>query len=115
MGEVLGTSDGTPGQRFPVQNLPILPRRDGRRRSRWRPPAATGEPWVEVRGFGSSGENDPHFALDDVGGMVELGPRIRAPDGREHQYGAVPEAAAGCASRTTAAVAGGWATSARAP
>jgi predicted phage baseplate assembly protein len=92
VGEVLGTSDGTPAQRFPVQNLPILPRRAGQETVEVETAGGDWQPWVEVSGFGSSGENDPHFALDDVGGMVELGPRIRTPDGRERQYGAVPEA-----------------------
>jgi predicted phage baseplate assembly protein len=90
-GEVLGTSDGAPGQSFRLQTLPVLPRRPGEtvevevERGRF-------EPWTEVPHFGLSGEHDRHYILDDVGGTVQFGPRIRTPHGRERQCGAVPPA-----------------------
>jgi len=48
------------------------------------------EPWTEVPDFGSSGAEDAHFMIDDATGVVELGPRIRSPQGEERQYGKVP-------------------------
>lgn len=86
--EVVGTSDGTPGQRFPLG----------------RPPVVVGEgelvvevsgpdgwqPWTEVRSFADSGPDDRHVLLDRVGGQVEFGPAVRQPEGGLRYYGAVP-------------------------
>ena len=87
--EALGISDGTPGQTFQLGRLPVMPRaldeflevsaEDG-----------SYEPWSEVRDFGQSGPEDPHYLLDDVTGVLQLGPRIRSPQGREQQFGRVP-------------------------
>jgi predicted phage baseplate assembly protein len=88
-GELLGVSDGTPGQTFRLQNLPVLPRQPGET-IEVEDGAGGWEPWVEVRDFGSSSPDDPHFVLDDVTGTVEFGPRVRTPSGDERQYGRVP-------------------------
>jgi predicted phage baseplate assembly protein len=89
IGEELGATDGSPGQRVQLQTLPILPRSPG---ETLEVQSTTGdfEPWIEVSDFGASGPNDPHFILDDVTGTIELGPLIRTPAGEEHQYGRVP-------------------------
>jgi predicted phage baseplate assembly protein len=89
--EVLGTSDGTPGQTFQLRVQPVLSRRAG---ETLEVTNAHGEyePWLEVPDFGSSGADDHHFVLDDVSGTVELGPRIRSPRGLEDQHGHVPPA-----------------------
>ncbi len=94
-GELLGISDGTPGQRFQLHALPVLPRREGETLEveiEHEDGTFSYEPWVEVAGFGASGENDPHFVLDDATGTIELGPRIRTPRGEERQFGRVPPA-----------------------
>ena len=88
-GEVLGASDGSPGQTFQLSRAPVLPRRTGETLTvegddgEW-------ETWTEVSDFGASSDRDRHFTLDNVSGTVTLGPLIRAPNGREQQYGYVP-------------------------
>jgi predicted phage baseplate assembly protein len=89
VGEAIGTSDGSPGQRFNLQTAPILPRREGETLE-VQDDDGVYQPWIEVQDFGASGPNDPHFVLDDATGTVELGPRIRSPKGEEQQYGRVP-------------------------
>ena len=56
--------------------------------------AEVNEPWTEVPNFSRSNENDRHFTWDSVSGMVSFGPRVRQPDGRFVQYGAIPPAGA---------------------
>jgi predicted phage baseplate assembly protein len=87
--QTLGISDGTPGQRFPILSLPILPRE---KEDVVEVQDADGifEPWTEVPNFGYSEMQDKHYTVDDVAGVVEFGPRIRKPDGLEHQFGVVP-------------------------
>ena len=89
VGEQLGVSDGTPGQTFRVQYLPILPRYRGESVEVMVAPDDW-EPWTEVSSFGSSGPDDKVFTIDDVSGTVEFGPRLRTPQGTERQYGAAP-------------------------
>ncbi|MDT4916302.1 MAG: hypothetical protein QOI15_45 [Pseudonocardiales bacterium] len=91
--ELLGESDGVPGQEFTIEHSPIL--------------AGAGSPvletmsddgWVEwepVDHFAASGPQDQHFVLDAVGGVVRFGPAIREEDGTMRQYGAVPPRAMG--------------------
>ncbi len=88
-GEVLGTSDGRPGQTFRLQSTPVLSRT-------WEEvvevvsPGGAAEKWTEVEDFSRSGPDDPHFTLDSVSGEVGFGPNIRQPDGRRRQYGRLP-------------------------
>src|SRR5687768_5810850 len=89
--EAVGTSDGTPGQMFQLGNLPVLPRRAGEHLE-VPLPDGTVETWIEVPDFSASGEKDPHYTLENVSGIITLGPRMRSPDGRERQYGQVPPA-----------------------
>lgn len=87
--EVLGRSDGLPGQRFRLQFAPVLPRRAGEvievetESGGW-------EPWDEVEHFGDSTEGDRHVQIDSVSGTVSFGPTVRDPKGGERQYGRVP-------------------------
>ena len=86
--EIVGISEGVPGQRFPVQHSPIVPG-DGPLVLE----TAGGEGWEEWRAvehFASSGPSDRHFVIDHVAGEVVLGPAVREPDGTLRQYGAVP-------------------------
>jgi predicted phage baseplate assembly protein len=97
--EELGRSDGTAGQRFALQQRPVVP---------WEEPSVlrvvtprsrpedgpevreSVEEWELCRDFANSGPEDRHFRLDPSTGEVELGPAVRQPDGSVRQYGAVP-------------------------
>jgi predicted phage baseplate assembly protein len=87
--EVLGVSDGTPGQRFALQRRPVL--------SADRPAvlqvsddAAGWTDWLPVGDFALSTDDDRHYRLDSVAGEVEIGPAVRQPDGGLRQYGGIP-------------------------
>jgi predicted phage baseplate assembly protein len=86
--EVLGASNGQPGQRFPLKNRPVVPSEA---------PLALvvdsdDELWVEVESFIDSGPTDRHFRVDAIAGEVVFGPVVREPDGTVTNYGAVPPA-----------------------
>jgi predicted phage baseplate assembly protein len=86
--EVLGESDGLPGQAFSVLSTPVL--------------AGMGAPvvevssddgwleWTPVEDFAACGPDDRHFRLDAVTGEVAFGPVIRLSDGGLRYHGAVP-------------------------
>ena len=91
LGEVLGHSDGTPGQILQLASAPVLeldltlealevvdPQTGAA--SRWQ--------WVES--FVESRPTDQHFSIDLANGQVELGPAVRSADGGWRQYGAIP-------------------------
>jgi hypothetical protein len=85
----LGQSDGTPGQRFLLQNTPVLTRLPGEALT----VQVEGEKpqnWVEVTDFADSGAHDPHYTLDSVSGELRFGPAVRQPDGTIKLYGAIP-------------------------
>jgi len=88
-GEILGASEGVPGQRLPLKRRPVI---------------VTDEPvvvevtgaegwdeWTRVESFADSGPADRHFVLDPVGGEVAFGPAVRESDGSLRHYGAVPD------------------------
>jgi predicted phage baseplate assembly protein len=85
--EVLGVSDGTPGQRFRVAERPVADTGED-------VVVVTGEgdgdEWARVEHFAESGKEDRHFTLDAVTGEVEFGPAVRDAAGGVTQYGAVP-------------------------
>jgi predicted phage baseplate assembly protein len=88
--EELGVSDGTAGQRFELLNKPVVrgdspivievAQQDG-----W-------QEWSKVRTFQDSKDQDQHFVLDEVDGVIEFGPAIREKEGGLRYYGAVPPA-----------------------
>jgi predicted phage baseplate assembly protein len=86
--EYLGTSEGVAGQRFVVQQAPVL--------SGLEPPIVETSSddgwltWANVPDFSRSGPDDRHFVLDGATGEVLLGPLIRLEDGGTRSYGAVP-------------------------
>ncbi len=86
--ELLGRSDGTPGQRFHVRRVPVLPRRDDEAIRTVTGGGTTD--WTEVEDFSASGPDDRHFTWDGATGAVQFGPRVRYPDGSVHQHGAIP-------------------------
>jgi predicted phage baseplate assembly protein len=90
--EMLGRSDGQPGQRFILQNMPVLRREAEETVEVETDKEGEYEPWLEVSDFAGSGPEDKHFTLDSVSGEVQFGPAIHQPSGEEHQYGKVPPA-----------------------
>jgi predicted phage baseplate assembly protein len=87
-GEVLGRSDGAPGQSFQVSRSPVLPRQAGEHVE-----VVDGDvtiAWTEVEDFSASGPTDPHYVWDSGSGVVRFGPRVRYPDGTVRQHGAIP-------------------------
>ncbi|WP_029135752.1 putative baseplate assembly protein [Nakamurella lactea] len=86
--EVLGRSDGSPGQEFVVGFPPVLPRRAGETVV----VTDAGNPveWTEVEDFSRSTATDPHFVWESTSGVVRFGPRLRYPDGSVRQHGRIP-------------------------
>ena len=88
LGEILGESDGSPGQHFPLARRPALDAAE--------PPvlevsSAEGwQEWQSVTDFADSDRDDAHFRLDHTAGMVELGPSVRLADGSMRSHGQVP-------------------------
>jgi predicted phage baseplate assembly protein len=87
--EILGVSDGTPGQRFALQRRPVLPA-DRPAVLQVSDEAAGWMDWLPVGDFAFSTDNDRHYRLDSVAGAVEFGPVVRQPDGGLRQYGGIP-------------------------
>ena len=86
--EVLGASDGVPGQTFQVLNTPVL---GGAAEALLQTSSEEGwQDWLPVENFAGSGSGDRHFILDAMSGEVRFGPAVREPDGRYTQYGAIP-------------------------
>jgi predicted phage baseplate assembly protein len=86
-GETIGVSDGTAGQRFPLQHRPVLPWPGsslsvlaGEHSSEWSP----------VDHFGDEDVLSRSFHIDPVAGEVVFGPGVREADGNIRQYGAIP-------------------------
>lgn len=90
--EVLGQSDGTPGQVFRLRAAPIMPRRAGETVLVGPDGAEPDdmERWTEVADFSDSGPTDRHFTCDSLTGEVAFGPAIPQPDGSTRAYGAIP-------------------------
>ncbi len=89
-GEVLGISDGKPGQSFQLRNNPLLARRPGETIEVIYEEGKRVETWEEVGDFSNSGPEDKHFVCDSAQGVVRFGPAIREQDGTVRQYGAIP-------------------------
>jgi predicted phage baseplate assembly protein len=92
--EVLGNSNGEPGQIFHLQHAPVLALRPGEvvEAEEKRDGELVFIPWERVPDFSGSERYDRHFTLDEATGEICLGPAIRQPDGSVRQYGRVPEA-----------------------
>lgn len=92
--ERLGVSDGEPGQRYPLDNVPVLPPESGEtvEIEELRAGEVVFVPWTRVEDFATSTRYDRHFTLDEASGEVAFGPSVRQADGTVRQYGRVPEA-----------------------
>lgn len=87
--QFLGQSDGSPGQRFPLQATPILKRAPGETLT-VQVEGELPQTWMEVADFADSGADDCHYTLESASGELRLGPAVRQPDGTIKLYGAVP-------------------------
>ncbi|HST84186.1 MAG TPA: putative baseplate assembly protein [Kineosporiaceae bacterium] len=87
-GEVIGRSDGQPGQTFRTARWPTPARRPGEH------VVVTGtdgvHSWTEVEDFAASGPDDRHVVWVSTTGEIRFGPAIRQADGQVRRYGAVP-------------------------
>jgi predicted phage baseplate assembly protein len=116
--ELLGVSDGTPGQEFSVRRPPILPDPDeplvlevGVPEARpgsevdvtegWvaavPPPVgpngaepAVWQLWTAVDSFADSAPDSRHFVVDATPGQIRFGPVVRLQDGTMRRHGAIP-------------------------
>ena len=88
--EMIGVSDGTPGQTFPLRYSPVLKPHTGETLEVRDPESGDWAAWELRPDFVASTEFDRHYGLSPVGGEIELGPAIRETDGGWTQYGAIP-------------------------
>jgi predicted phage baseplate assembly protein len=88
--EVLGTSDGTPGQSFPLRFNPVLKLESGETLEVQDPETGDWVSWEPRDSFVGSKEYDRHFVLDLTSGVLEFGPAIRQTHGGWTQSGAIP-------------------------
>ena len=88
--ELLGVSDGTPGQELALRMSPVLPLEQGETLEVQEPGESTWTTWTHRESFAASSADDRHFSINLVSGQVEFGPAIRETDGSWTQYGAVP-------------------------
>jgi predicted phage baseplate assembly protein len=86
--ELLGASEGVPGQRYSLKHRPVVP---GGAAAVLEVSGIDGwQEWKQAQHFVDSTAGDRHFVLDAVSGEVQLGPGVREPDGAFRNYGAVP-------------------------
>ena len=93
--EILGRTNGTPGQVFHVQQAPVLALRPDTETvevEEMRQGEIVFVPWQRVNDFSQSDRFERHFTLDDSTGEIRFGPVIRQSNGAMRQYGRVPEA-----------------------
>lgn len=78
MNELVGESDGTPGQSFFLQSQGILARQEGEY-LQVTPIGELPQRWQEVENFANSSATDRHYTLDSRTGRIQFGPLIREP------------------------------------
>lgn len=88
--ELIGRSEGTPGQQFKLLNTPLLARDAQRDHLVLKLSESQQESWQEVSDFACSGPNDRHYTLDNLSGTLALGPALLQPDGTVYRFGATP-------------------------
>jgi len=88
--EMLGRSDGSPGQVFRVEHTPLLRRKPGETIELLAPGATEWKAWTEVPDFGDSDGDGQHYTLDSATGEVRFGPTLRLPEGKAKSFGAIP-------------------------
>jgi predicted phage baseplate assembly protein len=88
--EVLGVSDGTPGQEHALRMSPVLPLEQSETLEVQMPGERAWTTWEHRESFAGSNAADTHFSIDLVSGQIEFGPAIRETNGSWTQYGAIP-------------------------
>jgi predicted phage baseplate assembly protein len=88
--EALGRSDGSPGQVFHLEHVPILPRHEDEKVEIWLPGMEGWQPWTEVETLAESKADDRHYTLDGATGEIRFGPALRQRNGTVLRYGALP-------------------------
>lgn len=91
-GEVLGTSEGMPGQTFALERRPVVAGATPVTLE-----VATGdgwETWTETGSFAGAGPDDAVFTLDRAAGELHLPPAVRDVDGTLTLHGRVPPSGA---------------------
>ena len=88
--EVIGESDGTPGQVFSVLRSPMLPPSDDEWLEVRDHEEGTWSRWRPADSFADAGPGDRVYVCDPAMGTIELGPAVRQADGDWRHYGAVP-------------------------
>lgn len=91
--ELLGSSDGEPGQLFQLRFYPTLALNEEEviEVEEIRDGESTFVRWEYVEDFAMSTRFDRHFNLNTATGEISFGPAIRQPDGSVKQYGRIPE------------------------
>ncbi len=87
--EVVGQSDGTPGQRFMLNHSSLLSRDPATDFLILETAGVPNERWTEVTDFADSGPTDTHFTLSGDGTLT-LGPSLLQPDGSVYNFGVTP-------------------------
>ncbi len=87
--EVLGVSDGSAAQRFPLRLGPVVPGAEPGTLTATAADGAVSE-WTAVDDFAESGPESPVFHVDAVSGEIAFGPAVREADGSVRNYGAAP-------------------------
>lgn len=88
--EILGISNGQPGQRFRLQHPNVLPLKGPQEVIEVASGDGGWQAWQKVDDFGASQPDDRHYVFDPIAGEVEFGPAVRQRNGRQPQFGAVP-------------------------
>ncbi len=86
--EVLGLSEGVPGQAFLLERSPVVA--GGPELVVEVGGGAGWQTWTEVDSFAGCGEDDRVVRVDRSTGEVHFGPAVREADGSLRKYGAVP-------------------------
>jgi predicted phage baseplate assembly protein len=86
--ELLGLSEGVPGQAFPLSRGPVVA--DGHDLAVEVAGGSGWELWHEVDSFAGCSPDDHVVRLDRSTGEVRFAPAVREPDGSLRRYGAVP-------------------------
>ncbi len=89
-GEILGESDGTPGQTFGVLRPPMLMPSEDEWLEVRDPHVGEWQRWEHRDAFNECGPSDRVYVCDAAHGTIELGPAVRQADGDWRYYGAVP-------------------------
>jgi predicted phage baseplate assembly protein len=93
-GEILGYSDGSPGQSFRLRRRPALSLGTDDGLDVLEPSTGNWVPWSLQSSFAGSRAEDRHYCFDAVAGEVSLGPAIRERDNWVQRGAIPPEGAA---------------------